>query len=677
MKVTDIIIPVCNVNSDLLQCIERIIDNTKTSTYMIHIVYGLNMKKYIMHLSSKVNYKEIKFTEVKNYKSYFELANVVMEKSLNDVVIIDPYILVTENWLTNICKCAYDDDTIATVIPVCISGSISYSYNLEAKNEILFEGMSINNVSEAMKQASIRSYPEIPTAMGYCMFIKRDVINDVGLFDTLTYGKGFGEDKDYSWRALQFGYSHVMCDDTFVFCNSNAIFEANKKHRVPSKRMKQIYGRFLQDYRKFFFDNPLDEMQKRIKLFMLLKNGKKNVLFNLHYGFEKENQQYVGGTQIIVKEIVNNISYKHNCFVFSKDFHGFTLSVYIEEKMFAFKYLYNEQIFMFKYSNKDVAKIIRSILTEFSIDLVNIHHVIGQTFDMIYEAKKLDIPVVLSFHDYYFICPTSNLVSIENKFCIENQNESYCLTCLKEKYFISESILPKWREKATHILDNCDMFIAPSKSTKNIYTKFFPHISDKTIVIPHGLNKYSSKTKEIGEIGNKINVAFVGGVAPHKGSELLYQVIKHEKSNEYNLLTFGMIHDTRFFDIKEKHVVNYGAYEKQDIVDLLCENNINLVLLFTLCSETFCLVLSEVLEAGIPVIASNIGALGERVEEIDCGWLVPVEASAQQVIDLINYIINNPKEYEKKKQNILNHKARNAKDMAKDYLEIYDSLLNS
>ena len=111
------------------------------------------------------------------------------------------------------------------------------------------------------------------------------------------------------------------------------------------------------------------------------------------------------------------------------------------------------------------------------------------------------------------------------------------------------------------------------------------------------------------------------------------------------MMLIGIVDDYRFFNIPSDNVIVHGRYDREELIDLLYSNNINLVCLLSISPESYCLVLSEIMEAGIPVLASDIGALTERVVEADCGWLIPVDATSNQVLDLIHYIYDHPQEY--------------------------------
>jgi GT2 family glycosyltransferase len=76
--------------------------------------------------------------------------------------------------------------------------------------------MNAEDVNCAIEAAAVRIYPDIPTGVGFCMFIRRRLLNKIGLFDAVTFRLGYGEENDFCMRALAAGWRNVLCDDTFV-----------------------------------------------------------------------------------------------------------------------------------------------------------------------------------------------------------------------------------------------------------------------------------------------------------------------------------------------------------------------------------------------------------------------------------------------------------------------------
>src|SRR5258707_8983466 len=57
---------------------------------------------------------------------------------------------------------------------------------------------------------------EIPTAVGFCMYIRRRCLDRVGAFDEERYGAGYGEEVDFCMRAARAGFRHMVAADVFV-----------------------------------------------------------------------------------------------------------------------------------------------------------------------------------------------------------------------------------------------------------------------------------------------------------------------------------------------------------------------------------------------------------------------------------------------------------------------------
>jgi GT2 family glycosyltransferase len=59
--------------------------------------------------------------------------------------------------------------------------------------------------------------PVIPTAVGFCMLIRRAAIDALGqLFDADTFPRGYGEENDFCCRAVAAGWTNRLCDNAYV-----------------------------------------------------------------------------------------------------------------------------------------------------------------------------------------------------------------------------------------------------------------------------------------------------------------------------------------------------------------------------------------------------------------------------------------------------------------------------
>src|SRR5262249_36159481 len=130
-----------------------------------------------------------------------------------DVLLLNSDTIVTEGFLERLRTCAYQDYTSAIVCPFTNNGTICSIPTWLKDNPVPAD---IDGYGQFIAEVSLRRCPELVTAVGFCMYIRADVLERVGVFDEENFGRGFGEENDYCERAKQAGYVIRLCDDLFV-----------------------------------------------------------------------------------------------------------------------------------------------------------------------------------------------------------------------------------------------------------------------------------------------------------------------------------------------------------------------------------------------------------------------------------------------------------------------------
>jgi GT2 family glycosyltransferase len=122
-----------------------------------------------------------------------------------DVVVVNSDCVVTPGWFDGLRAAAESDTRIATVSAMADNATIA---SVPADGEP-------GHVAEAVRAASRRLYPRIPTAIGHCFLVRRAALELVGGFDP-AFSPGYGEEVDFSQRCLLHGMVHVLADDVWV-----------------------------------------------------------------------------------------------------------------------------------------------------------------------------------------------------------------------------------------------------------------------------------------------------------------------------------------------------------------------------------------------------------------------------------------------------------------------------
>jgi hypothetical protein len=125
------------------------------------------------------------------------------------------------------------------------------------------------------------------------------------------------------------------------------------------------------------------------------------------------------------------------------------------------------------------------------------------------------------------------------------------------------------------------------------------------------------------------NIAFAGAVQRHKGAHFLAELVERTPGLEWHAFGGGEVPLPR-------GIRRHGYYRAGSLPSLLARYRIGRVVLPSVFEETFSLVLSECWQAGVPVIAFDHVALGERIREHGGGWLAPPESGAAGLAEIIN-----------------------------------------
>jgi GT2 family glycosyltransferase len=147
--------------------------------------------------------------------------NAAMARASGDVVLLNSDTIVTEGWLDRLAGCLASDPRIATATPWSNNAEICSIPKFCVANPVPDDPA---RVARACAEAGRPEYPELPTAVGFCMAISRRSLDALGDFDAITFGRGYGEENDFCRRVAGHGWRNVLCDDAYVVHVGGASF---------------------------------------------------------------------------------------------------------------------------------------------------------------------------------------------------------------------------------------------------------------------------------------------------------------------------------------------------------------------------------------------------------------------------------------------------------------------
>jgi len=654
MEITSIIVPLYNGYDFFKDCFESILKNTEKGTYRLIIINDSSQEDSLLQYLKKIKDKNDENVIIINNDDnlgFIGSVNRGMKYDNNDVVLLNSDTIVTKNWLSKMRNCAYSDKKIGTVTPLANNAAI-VSFPTQWDDNEIPKGFTLESISNLIEKVSQKIYPEIPSPVGFCMYIKREVIKKVGFLDQI-YGKGYGEENDFGMRAYRIGYRHVLDDATFILHKGSMTFKHfEKKKELVEKNTKILHGRFPELNKlllKFEKENPFFPIYNNIKFNMETESMKKPGIL---YVSVNEVDKYPSGALLHIKNLINNSENDSNKYVIYRKDNKIILVLYKNDgEKIRFIFNFKNKFSITEFSHSEIESVWELILTKFNIDLVHFQTPQDLPLSLFELTKSLKKPIFFTAHDFLLYCPSFILTKYEPKlntykFCNYEKDEHTCKECLN--YRIGTNIQQQDFQETRrnyikkHVLPFIDLFFFPSLFLKNKTQDLFPDIisEEKTLVIEHG-----SQTEEVGVIHNqdvkKINIAHIGTFSEIKGSKIFKDVVKKFANNSnVNFFIIGKIEDNdSLLSIKKyTNVKITGSYKKNDLGKIILKNKINISLVLSICPETFSFTISESWLHYLPVIALRLGAQEERISKTGAGWIVGVDNPVDEISKIIEDI---------------------------------------
>lgn len=176
----------------------------------------------------------------------------------DDILLLNSDTKVTKNFLTEMRKVLYSQDDIGAVTSRSNNATI-WSVPMTSKLA------NYRWASYLLYRLIKHDLPEkyiTPTIHGFCVLIKREVINKYGLFDTI-YGRGYGEENDFAMRLKAHGWKCAVANHSFVFHYESRSFGNEVRNKQIEKNEKILLERYP-DYRRLvqeYWDNVQEPMK--------------------------------------------------------------------------------------------------------------------------------------------------------------------------------------------------------------------------------------------------------------------------------------------------------------------------------------------------------------------------------------------------------------------------------
>ncbi|GLT20338.1 glycosyl transferase [Vibrio zhanjiangensis] len=503
----------------------------------------------------------------------------------NDVLLLNSDVEVANDWLERICDVAYTEKNIGSVTPFSNNATIC-SFPVFCENNGLAMGKSLQEIDKACSDANkVSDYVEIPTGVGFCMFIKRSCLNAVGLFDVETFGKGYGEENDWSQRASLLGWKNIHATNVFAYHKGGVSFanEQDSRQKTALELLLKKHPNYTADVMQFVSVDPAKRYRINVAI-QLVKNSPKSILQVEH--------SLGGGVNRHVSDLVNKLQPD-------------VVSVRLRQKNNVVTLLLTDSCSIKFDIGSDFSDLLY-LLKYLNFSLIHFHHIHGLDEKFLNLSCSLCINYIISIHDYYLVNGNPALSDRDGKF-FGDKDVSEVL----ERSSVNQLAGFKYNDKngserIKEFLSGAGALVFPSNDTKKRFGRFY-QLSDTAIVAPHiEPYHYPPLSKEGIDIC-KVRILVIGAISLEKGAQIL-----NDFANRYG-------------DICEVHllgssclplamtIIDHGPYGESELAAKVFDINPTAVWYTSQCAETYCYTLTPSMAMEIPIIAPRLGAFTERL----------------------------------------------------------------
>lgn len=611
-----IIVPVYGAAAELADCLRSVVLHTDLRRHRLLLVLDGPQDAAVEAVLTQVPQAQLLRLPLR--RGFVATVNHGMRACTDDVLLLNSDTQVSAGWLQQLTAAAYSAPRVGTVTPLSNNGSLCSVPRTLVEN-LLPAGHDVISFAALVRRVAIGTPVRIPTAVGFCMYIRRQLLQQIGLFDEQRFGLGYGEENDFCMRASAQGWEHVADDATFVLHLGHRSFRAERfvLQQQGWRTLCRLHPHYPQLIADFMQADPLAPVRQRIEAELQVLGRHSDgigpacirsaapatgVMHVLH-GWPPF---AVAGTELYAHWLVRQQLAHRNVAVYARhddpargqgellEYNDHGARVRLRVNHFRQRNPLARNSIHSGFLQRDFAAFLR----EQAPQLVHIHHLSGHALGLAGVARGLGIPVVLQLHDWWLQCARVNLLHADGRRCagpaLRKCARCYPLTGITPAPLWNPLLHALRQQLARRALRQASAYVMGSHAIAGDFQRAgllkagVPvHVLSYGVAITAG--------RELRQPARlPLRFGFIGAALPHKGLQIARAAFAGIDPALATLNVYGSAGRT---------------FSEADKPQVLAE--IDVLLLPSLGLESFGLVAREAMARGVPVIAAADGALLE------------------------------------------------------------------
>ena len=311
------------------------------------------------------------------------------------------------------------------------------------------------------------TYPDLPTGVGFCLFLRRAMLDQIGIFDP-AFGAGYGEENDLCLRAARAGWRNVLADNAFVVHTGGRSFAGQKAELGPRNTalLLQRHPHYLDMVHEYIAADPVRPLRDAAaaRLAVDLSPGR-GVLHIIHH--------HGGGTETHVRALIAG----------SKGLWRHYLAIAVDDRWQVEEHRADGKVVTFEFMRgafEPWREFLGGICGTFDIALIHLHNISACRDGIMTALSDFPVPYGYTVHDLNFACPTITFLAADGMYCGGVTDAAVCTRCLRAQPLLPDVDISTWRARHLQLLRRAVFRIAPSRWAADMLERYFPDCPPKS-----------------------------------------------------------------------------------------------------------------------------------------------------------------------------------------------------
>ncbi|HXQ60412.1 MAG TPA: glycosyltransferase [Acidimicrobiales bacterium] len=623
--VVDVAVPVYGGEDVTLRCLYSVLASGNTTPYRLLVIDDASPEPA---LSTAVRALAVRFgfdlVEHDANRGFVRSANEAMAADASrDVVLLNSDAEVYGDWLDRLRAAAQSDTDVGTVTPFTNNGTICSYPRLAVDNREKLE-LSDTELDGLFSSVNRAGLVDIPTGVGFCMYMTRACIEQTGPFDEDAFGRGYGEENDFCLRAAAGGWRHLLAADVFVRHHGEASFggDSSTLVRAGLKVLNDRYPGYDRTIQEFIGRDPIGPFRRAVDVARLqrLRAGRPTVVFFTH--------GIGGGTEQHVRDLAGLLQSQGVFSVLLRPDRHARIGVRCLEAG-------DLPNLSFPAPGGRPDDSLTEFLGDVGVLHMHVHHLQGfgeATAPWIGDAAaRLGVAYDVTLHDYMQMCPRVTLVHASGRYCGVAPTAvcQECVTSGSSPFGVPD--VAAWRDRSAEFLDGARQVFVPSTDAERRWRSWLP---DRTFTVRrHPEPTAAPKARRVlGRLAREpLGVALIGALNEAKGCDVLVACARDAVTRDLPISFVVVGYTSRDESLHRlPNVTVTGRFEGEDHArELLREHRCGVAWFPAIWPETFCFALSIALDEGLFPVSFDLGSPADRIREQGRGVVIPYELMGQ------------------------------------------------